>query len=169
MYYILSFSCLYFLSTCYAPDPDLSIERKDYIGESLRIDGYYYYTNLNDLYIEYRFFFKNGVCLRHASRTTDIQVVDNEILNKINSLGKEKINWGIFHIIGDKITYKHWISPHEGGFEVALSEGYILNDTTYKIVKESYSTSAYPPDIQEKFWHFRQFAHKPDSTNNFIK
>jgi hypothetical protein len=167
LFCILIFSCLYFLSTC-SDDPDLSLERKNYTGEELRIDGYYYYINLDDSYIECRFLYRNGIYLRYACRTIDLDVVDNTILNNVNSLGKEKISWGIFYIVDDNITCKNWISPHEGRLGTAVSEGYILNDTTFKIVKESYSGNAYPPDLREKLWHFRQFAHKPDSTNNFI-
>ena len=45
-------------------DDDLSLSRKEYTGNQLRIDGYYYfnYTNEED-YVRVYFFYKNGMIL----------------------------------------------------------------------------------------------------------
>ena len=71
-----------------------------------------------------------------------------------------KQKWGIFKIEGNKIRIENW-GYGELARPVTVSEGSILNDTTYKKIKINNSNA-------NLTYHYKQFSPKPDSTNVFI-
>ena len=67
----------------------------------------------------------------------------------------------------DKIEYEIWTTPTET-ITIQKSSGYIENDTTFHIT-ENYFSFNDKKYLANEVWHFKQFANKPDSTNNYIK
>jgi hypothetical protein len=150
------------------PDEKLSIQRKDYNGNELRIDGYYYcYFEKTDITVIY-FLFRNGIvrCTGGYSSYNE----DNREQEMISYYGKStKTDWGVFVINENKIQYEKWIeSPSGANASIYRRSGYIENDTTIHFTESYYSGRNETKKIDE-VWHFKQFDNKPDSTNVYIK
>jgi hypothetical protein len=132
------------------------MQKQFYRGKELQIDGYYYYQQDNTTKI--KFFYRNGVILSGIScNSLDLNTVEQEMLNQYNSFHKNKIGWGIFQIIDNKINIEVWTTSVGGGLPIFRWYALIENDTTFRV---EYSGEVY---------HFRQFFPKPDSTNQWIK
>jgi hypothetical protein len=149
---------------CTKPYETLSLKRTDYTGNELRIDGYYYY-HYEDRIVAC-FLYCNGI-IKLCGSSSSIQDFENR--NTPCSGSSSKIGWGVFIVEKDIIKYEVWRgSP---GFEILpteISEGKILNDTTFHITV-SYRSNTTEKRERDDIYHFRQFYPKPDSTNNFIK
>jgi len=159
-----------FFSCCNSlfPDEELTMQRKDYTGNELRIDGYYvhYYA---DGMTNADFFYRNGIRLRVSGRRVDgiADFSENRFLDVdfINRVKGRKSNWSVFEITGDDIVIHGWAYSSGGGIPVATRRGKILNDTTFVIT--STHVHGQTSEINEVY-SFRKFSPKPDSTNNFI-
>ncbi|MDR2909924.1 MAG: hypothetical protein LBV47_00950 [Bacteroidales bacterium] len=151
-------------------DEKLSMKRVDYNGNQLRLDGYYYYYNSNEDYTMISFLYRNGTVLstRAYYLSNDLDAIEKRMIQEHESLRKDKTRWGVFTIFGSRIGYERWAAPDEGGLTVWRRSGHIENDTTYSITEEHFSYNNKKYDVNET-WHFKQFDHKPDSTNNYIK
>jgi hypothetical protein len=151
---------------CKKPYEELSFQRMNYIGNELRIDGYYY-CHYEDRIIVY-FLFRNGV-IKLCGSPSSIQDFENR--NTPCSGSSSKIGWGVF--IVEKDIIKHEIWRGSPGFEILpteISEGKILNDTIFHIIL-SYRQDGSERKMVDKMYHFRQFSPKPDSTiaNQWIR
>jgi hypothetical protein len=157
---LCAFSCKYLF-----PDEKFSFQREPYNGSALKINGYYY-TQEGD-YIIVDFFFSNGVVLSgRAFKTSDLETIDRELPQRYSAIRQYKYGWGIFLIRNSNIIYEMWDSSVGGGLPLTHYKGVILNDSTYKILEAKQYNHV---NDKEKIWHFRPFAHKPDSTNSWIK
>jgi len=176
------FSFLFICSSCtliLGEDDELTLQRKLFDSNNLRIDGYYYYEYLASSQAEnfYRhniyMLFENGLILNMgAPRKDEIQDFENKLTNMdFISLKKSyKHNWGVFLIDGEKIKFERWY-PSDGPLEAFIREGQILNDTTFHI-KKSYrmaTGSKESESSKDELYRFKKFSPKPDSTNAFIK
>jgi hypothetical protein len=58
-------------------DDKFTIQRENYIGNELRLDGYYYQQENNHTYVE--FLYRNGVILSaHSYSTNDLNIVEKK-------------------------------------------------------------------------------------------
>lgn len=151
------------LSSCEKVFQDeFSIQRTDYTGTELRIDGYYYNESFVAPYPNYSiaksFFYRNGIKFGVCSYDTTTMSFDEHCA----SLAKNKLNWYVFKIEGNTITIEGW----DNLTQTFKEYGEILNDTTFRINRIERSGRT---DKSNSIYHFKQFAPKPDSTNNFIK
>ena len=169
--YFLLFSIL--LNGCDVfSDEKLTLQRTDYNGNELRMDGYYYkYDTSYDSSVPNRticyFFFRNGISVAMGSyETIDLKTVEREMLERYKWLYKHKSVWGVFVINGNTFEEEGWSTSVGGGLPVARCIGIIENDTTIHITKHFEKNKEYARNYR---WHFKQFSPKPDSTNNFIK
>lgn len=168
--YMLTSSCCDKLLS----DDLLTIEKKEYNGTQLRIDGYYYHvSSIDGRIISIVFFYNNGVIFfmnGDGSKIQDLYYWDNRALSNewINLMKKEKICWGIYHIENENIVIQRWGGSIGGVHPVMTSYGNIINDTTYKITK---TTDSQTNDVWngEIIYNFRAFSPKPDSTNVYVK
>jgi len=156
-------SCCSFLF----PDEKFSIQRADYNGNELKFDGYYYRqdTSGNTLIL---FLYRNGIILStRAYPSCDLDYVENIMVDEYDKIRKDKTRWGVFIVEYDKIEYEKWTTPTES-ITVKKGIGYIETDTTFRITENyfSYNNKKY---LVDEVYHFKQFANKPDSTNNYIK
>ena len=150
------------------PDEQLTMQRKDYDGNELRIDGYYYsYFEKTGVTVIY-FLFRNGL-IRHAGGYSRY-IEDNREQEMVSYYGKSsKTDWGVFVINENKIQFERWLEAPSGVRAVInRRSGYIENDTTFRIT-ESYNSGTGETTQINEVWHFKQFSPKPDSTNVFIK
>ena len=174
--YILLIAILTSCSTCkkmnICKDEKLTLNRIEFIGTQLRIDGFYYGnpdTAWNNI-IRFETFvlYRNGILYQTGSEEFD------KLESYIESLAKTsgqntKYVWGVFSIENSTVKIEHWL-PAQCGYPVILRSGEILNDTTFvlrKIVRKD-SQGTTEKDINQTFY-FRHLSTKPDSTNNFIK
>ena len=156
-------------------DDKLSLEKIDYKGTELRIDGYYRRYNYVDKETVPRsvtplILYRNGVILGDVGvpidRTTQME---EWFKNGFYVSNSKKYQWGVFQINGNLIKYEKW-APVQGTLLAATYEGVILNDTTFVINKSYRAMDAGKKAPSELNWeyHFKQISPKPDSTNRFI-
>ncbi len=170
-YLFLIIGLLMFMSSCdkLFPDEKLTLQRKNYTGNELRTDGYYY-TQFGDIYKIY-FFYSNGI-LFSGGDVYKNNISEYEQRYKDGSFGLSKKNnklyWGLFQIKDNKVKVEKWYPSSGGGMPAYLHSGEILNDTTFVITKSVHPKTGKEKELNEVY-HFKQFDNKPDSTNNFIK
>jgi hypothetical protein len=135
--------------------PDLVTPRRDFTGNSIRLDGIYY-NNKDDQFFLYR----NGV---YQSACFDKNI--SKIPDRFEcSLGRPQGYigaWRIFVVTQDTIYLEGWGLVGSRKHNIFSYTGKILNDTTLVI----------PTDIvglNRDTFRFAKFG-KPDSTNDFIK
>jgi len=151
-------------------DDKLTLEKIDYNGNELRIDGYYYMKDPKRPQISVLILYQNGIILYGSAFDID-NTIEMEEQYKDGSIhaAKYKYNWGVFQINDNQIKYERWV-PSNGPFSAFTYEGIILNDTTFVINKYFRAKDAdkkAPSEVLREY-HFKQFFHKPDSTNRFI-
>jgi hypothetical protein len=120
------------------PDEKFSMKRIDYNENQLRVDGYYYRHDNSD-HTLILFLYRSGtIFLTRAYLSSDLDVVEKQMVSQYETLRKEKTRWGIFTIVDNKIMYERWTTPTEA-ITVSKSSGYIENDTTFRIIEEFFS------------------------------
>lgn len=169
--FILTINLSMLMSCCSTlfPDEKLTLDRMDYNGNELRMDGYYYcYFENTDITVVY-FLFRNGI-LRYTGGYSRYNE-DNREKEMVSYYDRftPKTDWGLFVINDNKIQYEKWIEA-PSGIKAAINRrsGYIENDTTIHFT-ESYNSGTGEIKQVDEVWHFKQFANKPDSTNVYIK
>ncbi|MGI6479007.1 MAG: hypothetical protein ACOX0M_06150 [Salinivirgaceae bacterium] len=154
-------------------DDKLTLKKEPYIGNQLRIDGYYYVMDLNNSVISTLFFYRNGLLLYGGGGrpgSVGFDELEADLFTSetfLNTIKNHKSCWGIFQIIDNEIRYEKWYPSSGGGMPAYLSIGEIQNDTTFVITKAIRPKTDETLVLNEVF-HFRAFAPKPDSTNNVI-
>ncbi len=152
-------------------DAQLTLQKAPYFGSELKIDGYFYLKREKTDRYHIIFFYSNGVLLYGYDHKED-NLSNLEGLIK-NGIYKDAFDthhlWGIFEIDKDSLIFERWTpSPWPVDPQPAKYYCKILNDTTFNIYKSEMSFDG-DPDFENDTYHFRQFDHKPDSTNSFIK
>ena len=153
-------------------DDKLSLERVDYSGNELRIDGYYYKNDPESPQISILFLYSNGIILYGGAFGIDETIKQEEkYMNGYHSThaAKYKYYWGVFQINGSQIKYEKWV-PVQGPLIAVTYEGVILNDTTFVITETYEMQNGQKKAPKEVYWeyHFKQFNPKPDNKNRFI-
>jgi hypothetical protein len=155
-------------------DDELQLERKNYSGNQLRIDGYYHEQKSNATKGNSFFFFRNGVLLYgySFSKSEQEEFETNWKDGSYEKLVKEnKSSWGIFTIEADKIKIEKWYPGNTKHLPAFVKEGVVLNDTMFKITSFYRLTKkGKKRDCEDKdeTYYFVPFSPKPDSTNFFV-
>ena len=141
----------------------LTLERKNFNGNEIRTDGYYYAfskTSTGESLGTIFFLYKNGVFFYlgspKVSTVADLEAYTRPYIANPNG-GRR--NWGVFQVEGSQISIERWLYNSGGKIPAQVFQGQILNDTTFRM--ELFSTI--------ETWKFRPFAPKPDSTNAYVK
>lgn len=153
---------------------ELSLERKDYFGNELKINGYYYYKYAVDdsfRYVVY-FFYNNGIVLHAgAIKEENLSIKEEEFMNgTFNENVKNTMYfWGAFVVINQSIKFERWYPSSGGPLRAYVSEGTILNDSTFHITKSYRNQKGKVSEERSKdeIYHFKKFSPKPDSTNKY--
>ena len=151
-------------------DDTLSIQRRPYVGNQLRIDGYYY-RSIDDRLTVY-FLYQNGTILYGSGFPIDEQKEQEDKYKTTewqSLVKKSKYRWGVFAIEGNIMQFERWY-PSEPPLEAYVREGEILNDTTFTIIQSYRVVDGQKTEVKEReeTYHFKEFSPKPDSTNGFI-
>ena len=168
---ILAISFLIIISCCndLFPDEKLTLQRRDYTGNELRIDGYYYLYQQDPERTQLLILYRNGILISTRSYPShDLNVIEKSLLSAYDELKNEKTRWGVFMVLNSKIEYERWNGTTGIGLPIIKRKGIIENDTVFRITETYYSDSK-KTDYQEFVYRFKQFDNKPDSTNIFIK
>lgn len=170
---ILAITALFSFGGCgkWNKDEELTLAKQPYNGNSLRLDGYYYFLQNGNVYSSY-FFYRNGVVINGEAADPNspdpIAFMDTVFSSEsfADQIKRGKTRWGVFQIQGDSIVFERWLLS-EGGLPIGRFYGNIINDTTFIITKREhpYSGKEYQ---QNDLYHFHAFSPKPDSTNVFI-
>jgi hypothetical protein len=163
---ILLVICLLAYFSCEIFDENLTLEKKEYTGNELRIDGYYYFLSEDTDITALCFLYRNGVVITSGGFIPhDLEEIEKKIINRTF---ETKDNWGVFNIDNNNIQLERWIGST--GIKACLSKstGYIKNDTTIHFTEIYYSETKKTHSV-DQIWHFKSFSNKPDSTNNYIK
>jgi hypothetical protein len=144
-------------------DDRLSLQKKPYNGNELKIDGYYYLPDISGNITIY-FFFRNGILL-YGTGALPSELPNLEKSFKDGQFYSEakddKTFWGVFNIDSQNIQFDKWYSDDIGPLRTSISSGKILNDTTFYISNSSLGN-------EYETFHFKQFSPKPDSITQFI-
>jgi hypothetical protein len=168
---ISSLGMFMFCCSTLFPDEKLTLQRKDYNGNELKIDGYYFREDKISSRVIIYFLYNNGILLYGgAPLISEIEKREREFTNGdwYHTRKNDKAAWGIFCIDEQKIKIEKWEASTGIGLPVYMREGNILNDTTFHIIYGHKSDESNKSNLDE-LWHFKQFANKPDSTNVYIK
>lgn len=163
-----------FSSSCekVGKDDKLTLDKQDYTGNQLRIDGYYY-EKFEGKYYSLYFFYEDGTVLYGDGGFTEKEFIEHEkqFTNEVwlNGVKNYKAYWGVFNINNDSIAFERWYPSSGGPFPAYLRTGKILNDTTFVITKSVRSKNGKEEQQLNEVYHFKEFSPKPDSTNNFVK
>ena len=146
------------------------MSKKPYLGNQLRIDGYYYQVWEEAKISNINFFYENGIFLNIGGNKNSFaeaeEYINNQILVSKMYLGR-KIGWGLFDINENNIRFEVW-RPSAKPYKVIVNEGKIINDTSFVITKRSRIDGSIINTVNETYY-FKKFSPKPDSTNSFVK
>jgi hypothetical protein len=162
--FIVSFIFLTIFSACSDSwRRKLNIERLDYNGNELKIQGFYYNKNFATFIL-----FKNGVTLGWLRVGNTLNDVINYWTDK-NSYGQHvdsPRDWGIYQISKEIFKSEGWYANGEILHPIGKHIGRIVNDTTLLITE-----AHFPPQhtVENDTFYFYPLSIKPDSTNRFIK
>lgn len=170
---ITAISAILFMGGCgkWYKDGEMALEKQPYIGNALRLDGYYYNRLDNGRILDTYFFYRDGTLLYGIGTEgldNDLDKYDAWFADKefLDFIRKDKYRWGLFQIHDDSIFFERWVI-NDGGYPVGRFVCNILNDTTFFIssIESPHSNEVYP---QNYMFHFHAFSPKPDSTNIFV-
>lgn len=143
---------------------DLTFEQEPYLGDALRMDGFYYTSYVapdgEGPYYTVHFFYRNGV-VRYAGTFESIESLGNEDFLD----GDRPWHWGRFRVEGTRVAFERW---YPGAYATAyVHSGEILSDTTF-IVTELQRSNGDDVRSEDETHTFRRFRPKPDSTSRYL-
>ena len=160
----------FIFSSCWREDDLLRNKREDFIGDNLRLDGFYYSYDqgkINNVV----FFYRNGIYFLvngdGKERTSPEELNTLLTENHIEWCQNRKHFWGIFLVHGNNILIEKWTFAGLGWKTTVIESGTILNDTSFEITKRDDFRAGSKEVYYEYF--FYPYSPKPDSTNVFIK
>lgn len=161
---------LTYISACITTK--LTIEKQNYKGNQLRIDGYYYQKHEGKYYSLY-FFYRDGTILYGGGGFTEKELLEQEKQFTseawLKATRNSKIDWGVFIINDGSIAFERWYPSSGGVPPVYLRSGKILNDTTFVINKAINSGKPTEQRTKNETYFFKEFSPKPDSTNPYTQ
>ncbi len=149
-------------------DDELSIDRQNYEGEELKINGYYYEESSSE-YPELYFFYKNGIVISACGAGRE-DVINGNIT--ISSTGVDtKSGLGVFNVNNDTLELEYWTPTSYGCFRTMYLKCEILNDRTLAILRKESREDGETVSVDNSIvtCYFVSFDAKPDSTNNYIE
>ena len=166
---IVSISSLILLSSCDRSDEEFSIKRKDYLGNEIKTNGYFYSYDSTSSTTSIKFLYRNGVVLSGGRYSLhDLDIIESEILSGTFIDNDNKYNWSPFEVNNKTLIIETYYSNPPSSKLLTMRSFYdIQNDTT--IVLKRVDHPGYKNEVYNTFWHFKQFSPKPDSTNIYIK
>ena len=162
--FILLSSCAKFVTW-----DEFSLQRMQYDGTQLRIDGYYYQIE-GGMYDSGYCFYRDGCLLDMGGNSSSLEEMDAYVIREFinRSHDSKKQSWGIYVIRDNTIQFERYYITDDTKKRSYVREGTILNDSTFHITT-SFRSGGSEQSKKNEIYHFRQFSPKPDSTNNFIK
>lgn len=143
------------------PDEELTMIRTPYNGKEIRLDGCFV-SDPDELnkYCEYDFFYSNGIIFASGD-LLNIENI-NQFTGGVDEMRKYKSSWGLFQVENNIIKAQKWKSSDDA---VQL----IIQNRIYKIINDTTLSIDLLNDGDIRYYHFKRFMPKPDSTNVFIK
>lgn len=166
-------SSLFMLLGCSKRMDQSSIMKTPYLGNELRIDGYYYSTMTSQNDIGLAIFYRDGSAFHTwiTPKGSDIvSYLEREIL--LDDAYFSRIKNIPAHIGAFKVTYPNIefeVFDYGGdGITTFSFFGQVRNDTTFSIDRIVNNGGNSTSNV-EAIYRFRQFSPKPDSTSAYVK
>lgn len=145
-----------------------TMAKNDYVGNELRINGYYYNTKS---YPE--LFYRNGITINGSlsDLISNLSIAESSMLTGDygSYIYNNEYRWGLFTIRNNKITreFKNRMSSISCKYPFTES-GIIINDSTFVInsIYNNENDKKTEPTLDT--FRFKEFTPKPDSINKFI-
>jgi hypothetical protein len=153
-------------------DEKLNLVKSNYIGNNLKINGFYYGNPDTAWNKIIRFttivFYRNGILNLPGATEFDKMESYIESVAQSTILNKTKYVWGLYQIQDSLIILEYW-EPAQCGYPMIKNYGKVLNDSTFCItrVEKIKETDKESIEIKEEF-KFRKFTVKPDSIQSFL-
>jgi len=159
------------ISACCKHD-ELGLSKKDYLGNALRLDGYYISNFNGDINSKTTYFFyRDGIAINGSefNEPVTLMEIDNVFSQSefTNDKSNSRIGLGVFEINGTEIKHETWEAGSGCAKQTVIYSGTILNDSTYVMTTFFNNYSNGTTALQDTF-RFREFSPKPDSTNTFV-
>lgn len=146
------------------------LAKRNYNGNELRTDGYYYSIHGSYPFILYR----NGVAIggRFGMNTVSLAELENLIISGefYNSIKDDVYCWELFEISNNtiKTEYRNSLSGISCRY-LSNNFGTILNDTTFVVNSVYNRENDQKTQTLNDTFRFKIFTPKPDSTNQYIE
>lgn len=154
-------------------DAPLSLERQDYGGMEINLEGYWWKWVEGSLEprIFVLFLYDNGIVLSGLSFSiNDIEEKEASYSTQMfrDLTLRSKTDWGVFQVDNEDIDIEMWVSSNNGPLKTLVRSGEILDNETFLITSMLNNYSGETTARNDTFY-FKEFSPKPDSTNPFIK
>jgi hypothetical protein len=148
----------------------LCSNRTPFVGNELRLDGYYYKQyDESPARREIIFLYRNGVLL-HGGMVYLVDLVEMEesyASGGYYNLARNDQNvWGNFRLSNVIFSYEKWY-PSTNNQLAFMNVGEIVNDTTFQILSSFRCDGSQKITVNDLFL-FKHFPSKPDSTKQFL-
>jgi hypothetical protein len=152
----------------------LETPRTNFIGNALKLSGYYYGNPDGDIppFVDVCFFYQNGVFFFLAAPLEEAQSGNLGRHLPANLANEGPYGLGVFRVEGRNLIIERWeLNPPNTCNWTRLERGEVLNDTTFVIRQQEIRTGRRQPEFREvnQRFVFRRYAPKPDSINSFIQ
>jgi hypothetical protein len=155
----------------------LDIHQTEFVGNSLKLNGYYY--NIQDNRYKVIYLFSNGVYRLVAQADApgpNIDLIkfldDKATVRFIGDKYMVRYDFGLFQVDDSAIIIEHWLSGVGTRYPKRRLQGTITNDSTFHITVK-YGDELHggnkPVNVVDEIYHFRRFSPKPDSVTKFIQ
>ena len=154
-------------------DETLPVTRQAYVGNKLRLDGFYYGDPGTDYkgVTRYNIFvlYANGVvCFPGCTELSNLEPYVSSLADGV-ALRSSKSCWGAFQIQDTTLSIGGW-QPSNCSYPSVCYSGTIVNDTTFILTKtETRSGDMNGTKETNITYNFRHFTAKPDSTNDYVQ
>jgi len=159
----IAYSC----QMIFGEDDKLTMERKNYYGNELKLNGYYYHKAHGMIYTY--FLFRNGLIFESAGsfKTEKWSEYEKKLKDTVsaNKSASLKYNWGVFQIKESILQFEKWY-PSERPYRVSKKFGRIINDSTFIIIDTINNNGEFFP--KQYRYHYKRFENKVDSITDFI-
>jgi hypothetical protein len=152
-------------------DDILSLNKTNYTGEQLKIDGYYYQLSEGKIY-RIQFFYRNGILSDFSGGNNNFNEAADYIEAVKSKIKNIKYSWGVFVIDGIGIKTEKWHPINAGApYKAFVRSGEILNDTTFKMTEMYRMQNGQKTEVSaiNEIYRFHEYSPKPDSTNCFVQ
>ena len=141
-------------------DDEFVLDKTSYLGNQMKVDGYYYSPVEGEDYYRLYVFYRNGIVLIPGVSSNP----DEYILSFVKGFNKEiKVFWGLYVIDNNSIQIEYYKPKMIEGLPAYLKTGNIINDSTFVITSVERSKDGSEYQTLNEVYHYKYFSPQPDN------